>query len=58
MDIPDIAKGTVIPNSVERYIKAEERARKAEKKAKLYFWSGILSNVICMVVGYLLAKFF
>lgn len=56
-DIPEIAKGTVIPSSVERFIEAEERARKAERKAKLYFWAGVVTNIICMFVGYLLGKF-
>ena len=34
----------------------EEKVR-AEKKARLYFWAGIVASILCMFGGYLLGKF-
>ena len=55
--IPDIAFGKVIPPNIERLILLEEEKKKAEKKARLYFWGGIITSVLCMIGGYLLVKF-
>lgn len=55
--IPDIALGKVIPPNIERLILLEEEKKKAEKKARLYFWGGIITSVLCMIGGYLLGKF-
>ncbi len=59
--IPDIALGKFMPDSVQamilKYEKEEQRAQKAERKARLYFWCGIIASVIFMVGGYLLGKF-
>lgn len=57
LNIPGIALGTEIPHGVERYIELEERARKAERKARLYFWVGICVSVACMIGGWLLGKY-
>lgn len=54
--IPDIAFGKVIPPNIERLILLEEEKEKAEKKARLYFWGGIITSVLCMIGGYLLGK--
>lgn len=54
---PEIAKGTVVPYGVQRLAELEESRKRAEKKAKLYFWGGILSSILCMIGGYLLGKF-
>ena len=35
----------------------EEEKVRAEKKARLYFWAGIVVSVLCMFGGYLLGKF-
>lgn len=40
--IPNIALGKVIPFGVDRYIEMEERAKKAERKQKLYFIAGFV----------------
>lgn len=55
--IPDIAFGKVIPPNIEHLILLEEEKEKAEKKARLYFWGGIITSVLCMIGGYLLGKF-
>ena len=35
----------------------EEEKVRAEKKARLYFWAGIVVSILCMFGGYLLGKF-
>lgn len=55
--IPDIALGKNAPAVVHRIIAAEERAEKAERKSRLYFWGGIIATVLCTILGYLLGKF-
>ena len=55
--IPVIAFGKVIPPNIERLILLEEEKEKADKKARLYFWGGIITSVLCMIGGYLLGKF-
>lgn len=54
---PEIAKGTVIPYGVQRFAELEEARKRAERNARLYFWGGILSSILCMIGGYLLGKF-
>lgn len=56
-EIPDIARGAVIPDSVRRNIENEERRVKAERKNKLYFWGGIASTILGVIAGWLLGKF-
>lgn len=55
--IPEIAKGTVIPYGVQEYIRLQDEKKASDKKARLYFWCGIVSSVLCMIGGYLLGKF-
>lgn len=59
--IPDIALGKFMPDSLNalilKYEKSEERAKMAERKARLYFWGGIIASALFMVGGYLLGKF-
>lgn len=57
LEIPAIAEGKVIPPAVERYIRLQEEKAAAERKARLYFWGGVVTSVLCMVGGYLLGKF-
>ena len=57
LEIPAIAKGQVIPPAVERYMRLQEEKAAAERKARLYFWGGVVTSVLCMVGGYLLGKF-
>lgn len=56
-EVPELAKGTVIPRGVQEYIKLQDEKRAAEKRARLYFWIGIATSILCMVGGYLLGKF-
>lgn len=56
-EIPEIAKGTVVPYGVQEYIRLQDEKKTADRKARLYFWCGIVSSVLCMVGGYLLGKF-
>lgn len=56
-EIPEIAKGTVIPHGVQEYIKIQDEKKAADKRARLYFWGGVISSVLCMIGGYLLGKF-
>lgn len=56
-EIPEIAKGTVIPHGVQEYIRLQDEKKASDKKARLYFWCGIVSSVLCMIGGYLLGKF-
>lgn len=56
-EIPGIAKGAVIPYGVQEYIKLQDEKKAADKKARLYFWGGVISSVLCMIGGYLLGKF-
>lgn len=55
--IPEIAKGTVIPYGVQEYIRLQDEKKAAEKKARLYFWVGIVNSILCTICGYLLGKF-
>lgn len=55
--IPDIALGKVPPNIVYQLQREAEIRERAEQKAKLYFWGGIICSVLCMVGGYLLGKY-
>lgn len=55
--IPDIAAGKVVPPIVDRLVRAEEEKQRAEKRARLYFWAGIICSVLRMFGGYLLGKF-
>jgi hypothetical protein len=57
-DIPGIAAGTVIPASVQRAILEQEEAKKAKRENKSRFIIEIVWSLVCVVVGYLLAKFF
>lgn len=61
IEIPEIAKGTIIPHGVQRYIELEEAKKKAERKADLYFWGGVastvISSIISVIAGYLLGKY-
>lgn len=61
LDVPEIAKGTVVPYGVQRFIELEEARKKAERKATLYFWLGIAATVIfsilSVIAGYLLGKY-
>lgn len=56
-EIPEIAKGAVIPYGVQEYIRLQDEKKASDKKARLYFWCGIVSSVLCMIGGYLLGKF-
>lgn len=56
-EMPEIAKGTVIPHGVQEYINLQNEKKTADKRARLYFWGGIISSVLCMIGGYLLGKF-
>lgn len=56
-EMPEIAKGTVIPHGVQEYINLQNEKKNADKKARLYFWGGIISSVLCMIGGYLIGKF-
>ena len=56
-EIPEIAKGAVIPYGVQEYIKLQDEKKAADKKACLYFWGGVISSVLCTIGGYLLGKF-
>lgn len=56
-EIPEIAKGTVIPHGVQEYIRLQDEKKAAARKARLYFWGGIITSVLCMIGGYLLGKF-
>lgn len=56
-EMPEIAKGTVIPHGVQEYIRLQDEKKAAERKARLYFWVGIITSVLCMIGGYLLGKF-
>lgn len=56
-EIPEIAKGTIIPHGVQEYIRLQDEKKASDKKARLYFWCGIVSSVLCMIGGYLLGKF-
>ena len=56
-NLPEAAKGTVIPYGVQRFAELEEARKRAEKKARLYFWCGIGFSVLCMIGGYLLGKY-
>lgn len=56
-EMPEIAKGTVIPHGVQEYINLQNEKKNADKRARLYFWGGIISSVLCMIGGYLLGKF-
>lgn len=56
-EMPEIAKGTVIPHGVQEYIRLQDEKKAADKKARLYFWVGIITSVLCMIGGYLLGKF-
>lgn len=56
-EMPEIAKGTVIPHGVQEYINLQNEKKNADKRARLYFWGGIMSSVLCMIGGYLLGKF-
>ena len=57
-EIPELAKGTVIPHGVQEYIRLQDEKKAAERKARLYFWGGIITSVLCMIGGYLLGKFY
>lgn len=57
IEMPEIAKGTVIPHGVQEYINLQNEKKNADKRARLYFWGGIISSVLCMIGGYLLGKF-
>ena len=56
-EIAEIAKGTVIPHGVQEYIRLQDEKKAADRKARLYFWGGIITSVLCMIGGYLLGKF-
>ena len=56
-EMPEIAKGTVIPHGVQEYIRLQDEKKAAERKARLYFLVGIITSVLCMIGGYLLGKF-
>lgn len=56
-EIPEIAKGTVIPYGVQEYIRLQDEKKAAEKKARLYFWVVIVNSILCTICGYLLGKF-
>jgi len=56
-EVPELAKGTVIPHGVQEYIRLQDEKKAAERKARLYFWGGIITSVLCMIGGYLLGKF-
>ena len=36
-EIPEIAKGTVIPHGVQEYIRLQDEKKAVERKAHLYF---------------------
>ncbi len=56
-EVPELAKGTVVPHGVQEYIRLQDEKKAAERKARLYFWGGIITSVLCMIGGYLLGKF-
>ena len=56
-EVPELAKGTVVPHGVQEYIRLQDEKKAAERKARLYFWVGIITSVLCMIGGYLLGKF-
>lgn len=57
IEMPEIATGGIIPPVVERFSKLQEEKIAAERKARLYFWGGIVTSVLCMIGGYLLGKY-
>lgn len=61
IEIPKIALGEFAPPGIEafnlKYEAEKQRAEKAERKARLYFWGGIFASALFMVGGYLLGKF-
>lgn len=57
VQLPNLALGTENPFVVGRMKQLEEEKVRAEKKARLYFWAGIVVSVLCMFGGYLLGKF-
>lgn len=57
IEMPGIATGEIIPPIVDRLSKLQEEKEAAERKARLYFWGGIVESVLCMIGGYLLGKF-
>lgn len=58
LKIPDIALGKKIPYGVERYIEAEERAKRAERRNLLYFIGGLIGTLAGTVLGWALSRFF
>lgn len=36
-EIPEIAKGTVVPYGVQEYIRLQDEKKTADRKARLYF---------------------
>lgn len=49
--MPDLHYG------VQEYIRLQDEKKAADRKARLYFWGGIVTSVLCMIGGYLLGKF-
>lgn len=57
VQLPSLALGTEYPFVVDRMKQLEEEKVRAEKKARLCFWAGIVVSILCMFGGYLLGKF-
>ena len=55
--IPDVALGKTLPDYIFELERFEAAKAKAERKARIYFWGGIICSILCMIVGYLLGKF-
>ena len=55
--IPDIALGRVVPFSVERGAALAERAKRAERRAKVSTVIAVVSPVVCTILGWLLGRF-
>lgn len=56
--IPEMAKGTIVPNVIYKMEKEEALRKKAERKARIYFWGGIISTALFTFVGFFLGKYF
>ena len=51
------AETTLVENNA-RLSAAEAHAAKSDKKARLYFWGGIVATIVCTFLGWLLGKHF
>lgn len=52
-----VAESALAENNA-RLSAAEAHAEKSDKKARLYFWGGIVATIVCTFLGWLLGKHF